>query len=39
MYIRTHTAQSAIKNEIISFVGKRMELEVILLGEISQAHR
>jgi hypothetical protein len=31
---------SAIKkNEIISFSGKRMELEIIMSGEINQAHK
>jgi hypothetical protein len=27
---------SAIKNEIVSFVGKWMELEIIMLNEMSQ---
>lgn len=39
VYTYTYSRVSAIKNEITSFVGKWMGLEVILLGEISQAHR
>jgi hypothetical protein len=27
------------KNEIVSFVGKCMELEIIMLSEISQSHK
>jgi hypothetical protein len=30
---------SAIKNEITSFAGKCMELEIIMLNEISQAQK
>jgi hypothetical protein len=39
-YIYTMEFYSAIKkNEIMSFAGKWMELEVIMLSEISQTHK
>jgi hypothetical protein len=42
-YIHTHTHtmeyHSAIKNEIILFVDKSIELENIMLSEISQAQK
>jgi hypothetical protein len=39
-YIYTKELYSAIKkNEIISFAGKWMELEIIMLSEISQSHK
>jgi hypothetical protein len=38
-YIYTMEFYSAIKNEILSFVGKWMELENIILREVSQAEK
>jgi hypothetical protein len=35
-YIFTMEYYSAIKNEIILFVGKQMELKIIMLREVSQ---
>jgi hypothetical protein len=35
-YTYTMEYYSAIKNEIISFAGKLMELEIIMLSEITQ---
>jgi FKBP-type peptidyl-prolyl cis-trans isomerase (trigger factor) len=37
MYLYTMEFYSAMKNEILSFIGKRMELENMVRSEISQA--
>jgi hypothetical protein len=38
-YLYTVEFYSATKNEILSFTGKWMELENIILSEVSQAHK
>jgi hypothetical protein len=37
VYIDAMEYYSAVKNEIMSFAGKWMELELIMMNEISQA--
>jgi hypothetical protein len=40
IYIYTMEFYSAIKkNEIMSFAGKQMEMEIIMLSKISQSHK
>jgi hypothetical protein len=39
MYLYTLEFYSATKNEILSFAGKWMELENIILSEVSQAQK
>jgi hypothetical protein len=38
-YIYTMEYYSVIKNEIVSFAGKCVELEIIMLSKISQAQK
>jgi hypothetical protein len=38
-YLFTMEVYSAMRNEILSFTAKCMELENIILSEVSQAHK
>jgi hypothetical protein len=39
VYIYTMEYYSAIKNEVVSFAGKWMEMEIIILSERSQTQK
>jgi hypothetical protein len=39
VYIHTMALYSAIKNEMVSVNGKHIELEIIMLSEVSQSHQ
>jgi hypothetical protein len=38
-YIYTMKYYASIKNKIMSFTGKQVELQIIMLSEVSQAHK